>query len=64
MTHTREQALRRMLAIIAEHPGIRPCDLNRLLGVAHSAPLRKTLLDRGLLRKERRGAAVHYFRTD
>lgn len=57
----REKALTRMLSIIRKSPGIRPSELNRRLGLTHSASLRNTLIKRGLVRKEKKGVAVHYF---
>ena len=50
-----------MLRLIRSKPGIRPKDLNRLMGREHSASLRNTLIRQGLVRKERHGAAVHYY---
>lgn len=58
---SREQLLTKMLSAIRKNPGIRPSEINRILGVPHTASLRNTLIKRGLARKERRGAAVHYF---
>ena len=57
----REKVLAKILLIIKKKPGIRPSELNRLLDRIHSAPLRDTLIKRGLVRKVRKGAAVHYF---
>ena len=58
---SREEVLVKMLAIIEKKPGIRPMELNRLLNREHSASLRETLIKRGLVRKERKGAAVRYY---
>jgi hypothetical protein len=60
----REDFLARMLSIIRKNPGIRPSELNRLLGRPHTAHYRNTLIERGLVRKERDGAAVHYYPVD
>ena len=59
--NAREKELAKMLAIIKKKPGIRPSELNRLLDREHSAPLRYMLIKRGLVRKVRKGDAVHYF---
>lgn len=50
-----------MLTLIKKQPGIRPSGLNRLLHRDHSAGLRNTLVRRGLVRKQRRGAVVRYY---
>lgn len=60
-TKGRDKVLTEMLSIIQQQPGIRPKDLNRLLGLEHTAGLRNTLIQRGLVHKERRGTAVHYY---
>lgn len=57
----REALLEKMLDIIQKNPGIRPKELNRLLGKLHTWTLRKTLLKRGLIRKEKKGNAVYYY---
>lgn len=53
--------LLKMLATISKNPGIRPSELNRLLNIPHTWNLRKELLRRGLVRKEKRGLAVYYY---
>ncbi|MBI2641061.1 hypothetical protein HYW87_00495 [Candidatus Roizmanbacteria bacterium] len=58
---TKEELLDKMLSIIRKNLGIRPSEINRLLKIPHTLPLRKTLLKRGLIRKEKRGAAVYYY---
>ncbi len=58
---SREKTLAKALSIIRKRPGIRPSGLNRLLRRAHSAGLRATLIERGLVRKEKRGSAVRYY---
>lgn len=50
-----------ILKLIRKNPGIRPRELHRALGLEHSAHIRRLLTKRGLVRKERRGAAVHYY---
>lgn len=57
----REELLAEILSIIKNNPGIRPSELNRLLHRPHSWSLRSTLIKRGLIRKERKGAAVYYY---
>lgn len=58
---SREELLTAMLSIIREKPGIRTSELNRLLNTPHTWNLRKTLIKRGLIRKERKGIAVRYY---
>lgn len=53
--------LERMLSLIGAHPGIRPSELNRLLNLRQSDGLRETLIRRGLIRKEKDGAAMRYY---
>lgn len=55
------QILSEMLTLIRRHPGIRPSELNRRLSREHSNHYRQTLIKQGLIRKERKGAAVHYY---
>ena len=57
----REELLDKMFLLIRENPGIRHKELHSRLGLEHSAGLRNTLIKRGLVRKERKGVAVHYF---
>ena len=57
----RERNLGRMLSLIKKNPGIRPSELNRLLNREHSANLRDALIKRGLVRKEKDGAAMRYY---
>ena len=61
MKKDREKVLVKMLLLIRKKPGIRPRELHSILGLEHSASLRNTLIKRGLVRKERKGAAVHYY---
>ena len=56
-----EELLAKMLSIINEHPGIRPSELNLILGIPHTWNLRSTLIKQGLIRKEKKGSAVYYF---
>jgi hypothetical protein len=58
---SKQRWLAAMLLLIRKNPGIRPSELNRLLNRSHSATLRNELIKSGLIRKERKGAAVHYF---
>lgn len=64
MKKLRENVLIKILTLIRENPGIRPSELNRFLGIPHTASFRETLIKRGLIRKERRGIAVHYYPTN
>jgi len=50
-----------MFLLIKKQPGIRPKEIHHKLGIEHSANLRNMLIKQGLVRKERRGVAVHYF---
>jgi hypothetical protein len=49
------------LALIRARPGLRPSELNRLLNREESDGLRATLIKRGLIRKEKDGAATRYY---
>lgn len=60
---TREDKLARMLSIIQKNPGIRASEINREMKIEHTWNLRSTLIKRGLVRKEKRGVAVHYYIT-
>ena len=53
--------LEKTLALIRTRPGIRPSEINRLLNREESDGLRSTLLKRGLIRKEKDGAATRYY---
>lgn len=57
----REDNLARMLSIIQNSPGIRASEINREMNIAHTWNLRSTLIKRGQVRKEKKGAAVHYY---
>jgi uncharacterized membrane protein len=57
----KEELLAEMLDLIRKNPGIRPRELHRIMGLKHSATLRAALIKRGLVRKQRKGAAVHYY---
>ena len=57
----REAKLTNMLSIIQKNPGIRASEVNREMSLDHSWNLRSTLINRGLVRKERTGAAVRYY---
>ncbi|PIS04607.1 MAG: hypothetical protein COT81_05580 [Candidatus Buchananbacteria bacterium CG10_big_fil_rev_8_21_14_0_10_42_9] len=56
-----DQLLKAMLGLIKKRPGIRPREMHTILGLEHSAHLRNTLIKRGLVKKQRKGAAVHYY---
>jgi len=53
--------LEKTLSLIRTHHGIRPSELNRLLNREQSDGLRRTLIKRGLIRKEKDGSAVRYY---
>ena len=57
----REAKLSRMLSIIQNNPGIRASEINRKMKIEHTWNLRSLLIKRGLVRKEKKGAAVHYY---
>ena len=57
----KEEILAKIFSLIREKPGIRPRELNLRLNRKHSASLRDSLIKRGLVRKERKGSAVHYY---
>jgi len=57
----REAKLSQMLSIIQKNPGIRASEINRVMKIEHTWNLRSTLIKRGLVRKQKKGAAVHYF---
>ncbi len=59
--HQRNTLRELMLRLIRAQPGIRPSELNRRLGVQHSATLRARLISQGLIRKVRIGSIVRYF---
>ena len=61
--NNREAKLARMLSIIQNNPGIRASEINRGMGIEHTWNLRSTLIKQGLVRKEKKGAAVHYYVT-
>ena len=58
---SKEDLLQQTLSIIRKNPRIRPSEINRLLKIPHTWPLRKTLIERGLIRKEKRGSAIYYY---
>jgi uncharacterized membrane protein len=54
-------SLKKVLALIRAHPGIRPSEINRRLKLAQSDAPRAALIKRGLIRKEKDGTAVRYY---
>lgn len=58
---SRQELLEKMLAVIRKNPDVRPSELNRILDCPHTAGPRLTLIKKGLVRKERKGTAVHYY---
>ena len=57
----KEKILKEMFLLIQKKPGIRPRELNLLLRLKHSASLRNSLIKRRLIRKVKKGIAVHYY---
>ncbi len=57
----REVKLARILSIIRENPGIRASEIYREMSIEHTWNLRSALIKRGFVRKEKKGAAVHYY---
>lgn len=53
--------LEKVLSLIRAQPGIRPSEINRALNLEQSDALRATLIERGLIRKEKDGAAIRYY---
>jgi len=53
--------LEKTLSLITAHPGIRPSEINRRLKREESDSLRNTLINRGLIRKEKDGSAMRYY---
>lgn len=53
--------LEKVLSLIRARPGIRPSEINRVLNLEQSDALRATLMERGLIRKEKDGAAIRYY---
>jgi len=58
---SREEKLSRMLTIIRSNPGIRASEINRKMKLDHTWSLRSALIKQGLVRREKKGAAVHYY---
>ena len=50
-----------MLAIIQRYPGLRACEINRVLDLRFSWKLRLALINRCLVRTENDGSFVRYF---
>jgi uncharacterized membrane protein len=57
-------SLEKVLTAIKRYPGIRPSELNRLLGVEQSDSWRAALLARGLIRKVKEGSAMRYYAVE
>ena len=62
-TTKREELLADILDLVKKDPGIRPSEINKRLGLEQSNALRENLIRRGLIRKERDGAAVRLYPT-
>lgn len=58
---SREELLKKMLSIVRKNPGIRASEISRKLNHEHTWIYRKVLIERGLIRKEKDGAAVRYY---
>jgi hypothetical protein len=56
--------LAEIMAIVRRNPGIRASEINRKLGREQTDHYRSVLIDQGLLRKERQGAAVRYYAAE
>jgi hypothetical protein len=56
-----EALLAAILAMIRDHPGIRPSEINRRLNRAQSDSLRATLIRRGLVRKVKEGQTTRLY---
>ena len=61
MSNKSRELLKKMLSIIRKNPGIRASGISRKLGREHSWPYRRKLVEQGLIRKEKDGAAVRYY---
>lgn len=57
----KEKILKNMLSIIKKKPGIRPYELNKVLKLEHSWPLRLILIKRGLVKKKKDGITIRYY---
>jgi len=57
----REKTLKKILSIIRKKPGVRPSEINKILKIPHTANLRNILIEKGLVIKKRKGAAVYYY---
>jgi predicted transcriptional regulator len=60
-SQSRDELLAEILAIVRRNPGTRASEINRKLGREQTDHYRSVLIDQGLLRKERQGAAVRYY---
>jgi hypothetical protein len=58
---SRDELLAKILELIKKNPGIRPSEINRRLNLEQSDALREALIDRGLVRKVKNGAATHLY---
>lgn len=50
-----------MYQAVKENPGIRAMELGKKVNLDHSWNYRKILIKKGLIRKEKDGAAVRYY---
>jgi hypothetical protein len=63
-TPSREELLAKILALIKANPGIRPSEINHRLGRQQSDALRDALINRGLVRKVKKGQATYLYAND
>lgn len=56
-----QSLVEKVLALIRNHPGIRPSEINRILNIEQSDSPRGALLKRGLVRKVKEGSATRYY---
>jgi hypothetical protein len=56
-----QSLVEKVLALIRNHPGIRPSEINRTLNIEQSDGPRGALLKRGLVRKVKEGSATRYY---
>lgn len=56
-----QSLIEKVLALIRNHPGIRPSEINRILNIEQSDSPRGALLKRGLVRKVKEGSATRYY---
>ena len=60
-SHEKEELLAKILSLVRKKPGIRPSEINKILNLEHSWPLRLILVKKGLVKKKKDGIAVRYY---